>query len=108
MAKRTKKNTETTEATAAQAAVETKPTKKARAKKAKVDASAEPTATPEDADELCVFAFRLTRAERDAIHAAAGPARASRFVKGLAIAAARGDVDQVGAILTEAKARIDG
>lgn len=65
------------------------------------------TATPDDGGELVVFAFRLSRAERDAIHAAAGSAKASRFVRGLAIAAARGDVDGIEAILAEAKARRD-
>ena len=47
---------------------------------------------PTDDGELVVFAFRLSRAERDLIHAAAGSAKASKFVRGLAIAAARGDV----------------
>ena len=53
------------------------------------------------AEELVVFAFRLTEAERDAIHAAAGPARASRFVRAVAIAAARRDVAQLQSILLE-------
>ena len=38
-----------------------------------------------------MFAFRLTEAERDAIHKAAGPAKASKFVRSLAVAAARND-----------------
>jgi len=42
-------------------------------------------------EELVVFAFRLTRAERDRIHAAAGSAKASKFVRELAVAAAQGD-----------------
>ena len=37
----------------------------------------------------------LTTAERDAIHKAAGPGKASKFVRQVAIAAARGDVDAV-------------
>ena len=45
----------------------------------------------DDSQELVVFAFRLTRAERDLIHQAAGPAKASRFVRSLAVAAAGGD-----------------
>ena len=51
-------------------------------------------ATPQPSDdgsEIVVFAFRLTRAERDTIHAAAGSAKASRFVRDLVLAAARGD-----------------
>jgi len=35
-----------------------------------------------------VFAFRLSEEERDLIHKAAGPARASKFVRALAVAAA--------------------
>jgi hypothetical protein len=54
---------------------------------------------PDDAEELVVFAFRLTRAERDLIHAAAGPAKASSFVKTLAVAAAKGDAPTVMGIL---------
>ena len=37
-------------------------------------------------EDVCVFAFRLTRADRDLIHKAAGPANASRFVKSAALA----------------------
>ena len=50
---------------------------------------------PDDSQEIVVFAFRLTRAERDAIHAAAGSAKASKFVRGLALAAAQGDLKTV-------------
>ncbi len=57
------------------------------------------SATPDDAGELVVFAFRLSRAERDLIHAAAGSAKASRFVRTLAVAAARGDGPAVLGIL---------
>jgi len=38
-----------------------------------------------------VFAFRLTEAQRDAIHKAAGPGKATRFVRSAALAAASGD-----------------
>lgn len=50
-------------------------------------------------EDLCVFAFRLTAEERDAIHKAAGPAKASKFVRTLAVAAARNDEDAVRAIM---------
>jgi len=50
-------------------------------------------------EDLCVFAFRLTEEERDAIHKAAGPAKASKFVRTLAVAAARNDEAAVKAIL---------
>ncbi|MEP7028434.1 MAG: hypothetical protein ABI960_07555 [Candidatus Eisenbacteria bacterium] len=46
-------------------------------------------------EELVVFAFRLTPAEREVIHAAAGPGKASRFVRAIAIAAASGDEEAV-------------
>ena len=60
-----------------------------------------PAITEKTEEELVVFAFRLTRAERDLIHAAAGSARASRFVRGLAVAAARGDVPTIEALVAE-------
>jgi hypothetical protein len=60
---------------------------------------AEVVPEPDDAEELVVFAFRLTRAERDVIHAAAGSAKASKFVRTLAVAAARGDGPAVLGIL---------
>ena len=50
-------------------------------------------------EDLCVFAFRLTAEERDAIHKAAGPAKASRFVRTIAVAAARNDEAAVRAIM---------
>lgn len=45
--------------------------------------------------DLVVFAFRLTPAERDLIHKAAGPAKASKYVRTLAVAAANGDEELV-------------
>ena len=56
-------------------------------------------------EELVVFAFRLTRTERDLIHAAAGSARASRFVRGLAIAGARGDLKTIETLVAETQAK---
>ena len=50
-------------------------------------------------EELCVFAFRLTPEERTDIHKAAGPAKASKFVRALAVAAARNDEAAVKAIM---------
>ncbi len=55
-------------------------------------------------EELCVFAFRLTEAERNAIHAAAGPAKASKFARNLLVAAARKDEAAVRAIMKEVQA----
>jgi hypothetical protein len=42
----------------------------------------------EPEEETVVFAFRLSPEERELIHQAAGPAKASRFVRALAVAAA--------------------
>jgi len=50
-------------------------------------------------DDLCVFAFRLTAEERNAIHRAAGPAKASKFARTLLVAAARNDEAAVKAIM---------
>jgi hypothetical protein len=70
-------------------------------------APAQPEAAPpgDDSEELVVFAFRLSRAERDLIHAAAGSAKASRFVRTLAVAAARGDGPTMLGILDAVQAR---
>ena len=59
-------------------------------------------------DPLVVFAFRLSEAEREEIHAAAGPARASRFVRAVALAAARRDVAQLQSILLETQREAAG
>ena len=81
-----------------------KTTKKATTAKTRKSAKAaveavehEEKKTPRE--ELCVFAFRLTEEERDAIHKAAGPAKASKFVRTLAVAAARNDESAVKAIM---------
>jgi len=82
-----------------------KTTKKATAKTRKPVAAAAAAKTSDEPktkaarEELCVFAFRLTAEERDAIHKAAGPAKASKFVRTLAVAAARNDEAAVKAIL---------
>jgi hypothetical protein len=48
---------------------------------------------------LCVFAFRLSTEERDTIHKAAGPGKASMFARGLLVAAARKDETALNAIV---------
>ncbi len=71
----------------------TKQSKKKAAPKAAKKA-VEPKAAPKAAkndEPLFVFAFRLTAQERELIHKAAGPGKASRFVRALAVAAANGD-----------------
>ncbi|MCK5612919.1 hypothetical protein KAR91_64190, partial [Candidatus Pacearchaeota archaeon] len=61
-------------------------------------------ATPkqkDDSQSMVVFAFRLTRAERDLIHKTAGSAKASKFIRGIALAAARGDIKAVEQVINE-------
>jgi hypothetical protein len=76
-----------------------------KAKKTEKPAKAAPEAVvheepnKEKQEDLCVFAFRLTEEERNAIHKAAGPAKASKFVRTLAVAAARNDEATVKAIM---------
>jgi hypothetical protein len=58
----------------------------------RIIAKREPKKAPmpkrEPEEDLVVFAFRLSPEEREVIHKAAGPARASKFVRAVAIAAA--------------------
>lgn len=79
-----------------------KTTKKTtRARKPAAEKPAAETKTKSAREELCVFAFRLTEAERDAIHKAAGPAKASKFARNLLVAAANKDDAAVRAIMKE-------
>lgn len=74
----------------------------AKAKAAETKAPAESAGVPDQAPDdldLVVFAFRLTREERDLIHAAAGAAKASKFARNLLVACARGDNGTVLGIL---------
>src|SRR5262249_35828536 len=64
---------------------------------------AQPKGEAKPAEELVVFAIRLTEPERQAIHEAAGPARATRFIRAVAIAAAHGDVEAFKRALKEAE-----
>ena len=78
-------------------AAKTRGSKQTTQKKPADNASPAETAPaqPDDSQSLVVFAFRLTRAERDLIHKAAGSAKASKFVRELALAAARGDMKAI-------------
>lgn len=78
----------------------TKKTTRAR-KPAAEKASTKTAEAKAPREELCVFAFRLTEAERDAIHKAAGPAKASKFARSLLVAAANKDEAAVRAIMKE-------
>ena len=73
---------------------------KAEKKKAK---AAPKQARREKEEDLVVFAFRLSQAERDAIHKTAGPARASRYVRRVTAAFASEDVEAFKAVLKEAR-----
>ena len=53
-----------------------------------------------------VFAFRLTQAERDQIHKAAGPGKASRFVLSAALAAASGDREALRSLAAAAQSNL--
>ena len=54
-------------------------------------------------DDLVVFAFRLTQAERDKIHATAGPRNATRLVRQVAVAFAHEDEKAFREAVKEAK-----
>ncbi|MCH7779354.1 MAG: hypothetical protein IH848_00780 [Acidobacteria bacterium] len=79
-------------------ATTTKNTKKTTTKK---KASAKKNDKPKE--DLVVFAFRLTEAERTAIHQTAGPANASRFIRRVAVAFANEDEYAFKAVLAEAR-----
>jgi hypothetical protein len=85
-----------------------KTTAKARKPTVKTTAPKAPVEPKEKAprEDLCVFAFRLTAEERTAIHKAAGPAKASKFVRSLAVAAARNDEAAVKAIMKGTQTKV--
>ncbi len=56
--------------------------------------------------ELCVFAFRLTKSERETLHRAAGPAKASQFVLGAALAAANADTKAFTTLAEQARSNL--
>ena len=69
-------------------------------------AEAQPTEGKAPKEDLVVFAFRLKAEERDLIHKAAGAAKASRFIRTLAVAASRGDVKIVSEIVKSVQAEL--
>jgi len=73
-------------------------------KKAGPKAVKEPKQEKAPKRPLVVFAFRLSEADRDAIHSAAGPGKATRFVLSAALAAVAGD-DKAFKALVDARAR---
>ena len=73
---------------------------------AKREAKKAPKEKREPEEDLVVFAFRLSSEERELIHRAAGPARASKFVRALAIAAACADKKAVDLLLEQVQTRV--
>lgn len=74
----------------ARAAAKAKPEAKSKPE-AKGSGKREAKAAGRHDENLVVFAIRLTEAERDAIHKAAGPGRATKLVRAVVNAAATGD-----------------
>ncbi len=66
----------------------------------------EPKKVKAPKEPLVVFAFRLTVAERDQIHKAAGPGKATRLVRGAALAAATGNTKAFEALAAPAKSNL--
>ncbi|HKZ20279.1 MAG TPA: hypothetical protein VJQ57_09230 [Acidimicrobiia bacterium] len=73
---------------------------------AKAEAPAEKKGKREPIEDACVFAFRLSVADRTRIHEAAGPAGATRFVRSAALAAASGDRDAFNALVEQARTNL--
>jgi len=76
--------------------------------KSEPKAAKEPKPKKEKAPKvpLVVFAFRLSEADRDRIHKAAGPAKATKFVRAAALAAANQDSKAFEALTTQAKTNL--
>ena len=95
----------TTKAEGATAPVKAKKAPKAaRPKKTAKVKEAKPKREP--IQDACVFAFRLSTADRDLIHRAAGSGKATRFVRGAALAAANGDTKAFDDLVGQAKANL--
>jgi hypothetical protein len=71
--------------------------------KSKTEKKAKEPKKEQPRPSMVVFAFRLAAADRDAIHAAAGPGKATRFVLAAALAAARGDQKAFDALTTQSR-----
>lgn len=77
-------------------------------KKPEPKAAKEPKPKKEKApkEDLVVFAFRLPAADRDLIHKAAGPGKATRFVLAAALAASNGDDSAFKDLAAQAKSNL--
>ena len=84
----------------------TEKSSKKPAKAAKPKGAKEPKKEKAPKVPLVVFAFRLSEADRDRIHKAAGPAKATKFVRAAALAAANQDSKAFEALTTQAKTNL--
>ena len=75
-------------------------------KKAKANKGPKPRKEQAPKEPQVVFAFRLSQAERDRIHKAAGPGKASRFVLSAALAAASGDREALRSLAATAQSHL--
>ena len=84
-----------------------KTTKPAKGPKSTVKAkAAKPKKEKAAREPQVVFAFRLSEADRDLIHQAAGRGRATRFVLGAALSAANGDTKAFDALAGQARSNL--
>ena len=97
------KTTETAEAAPATEVAEAAQTPPRAADEPKAARMRKPKADKPPKEDLVVFAFRLTQAERDAIHQTAGPRNATQFVRRVAVAFAREDKGAFETVIQEAR-----
>src|SRR5713226_9457799 len=84
-----------------------KSTKKTKATpKAKAVKEPKPKKEKAPKEPQVVFAFRLSEVERDLIHRAAGPAKATQFVRTAALAAAKADNKIFETLVEQAKSNL--
>ena len=81
---------------------------KPKSEKAEAKAPKEPKPKKEKApkEPQVVFAFRVSAADRDRIHKAAGPAKATKFVRAAALAAANQDAKAFDDLVAQAKGNL--
>lgn len=74
--------------------------------KKKQSSTSKPKKRKASKEPQVVFAFRLSEADRTLIHKAAGPAKATQFVRSAALAAASADQKGFEALTEQAKANL--
>ena len=73
----------------------------AKVKEPKASGQTEAPVQLDDSTDMVVLAFRVQRCEREAFHAASGPAKASKILRAFTVAVGKGDGDALQQILTE-------